>query len=93
MNTMATARFRTGQLLGEGRGRFSSQSGAKTFVMPGDGRGHRQRPWPKLIKFFCYFLFTKSSLPLLFRYPRFGYLKSSAANIGIEPDLARNRRD
>jgi hypothetical protein len=40
------------------------KSGAKTSFMLGHGRLRRQRPWPKLAKFFCYFLFTKSSLLL-----------------------------
>ncbi|WP_331538928.1 hypothetical protein [Acidocella sp.] len=42
------------------------KSGAKTFTMLGHGRRERQRPWPKLTKFFCFFLFTKRSLS--FRY-------------------------
>src|ERR1700733_1237955 len=32
--------------------------------MPGHGQCRRQRPWPSITKFFCYFLFTKSSLAL-----------------------------
>jgi hypothetical protein len=39
------------------------KSGAKIFCMLGHGLCRRQRPWPKLIKFFCFFLFTKRSLP------------------------------
>ena len=32
--------------------------------MLGHGRWRRQRPWPQLTKFFCFFLFTKRSLLL-----------------------------
>jgi hypothetical protein len=40
------------------------KSGAKTFMMLGHGLGQRQRPWPSITKFFCFFLFTKRSLSL-----------------------------
>jgi hypothetical protein len=40
------------------------KSGAKTFDPLDQGRRPRQSPRPKLIKFFCYFLFTKSSASL-----------------------------
>ena len=41
--------------------RFLKKAAPKTFVMPGHGLCQRQRPWLSIIKFFCYFLFTKSS--------------------------------
>jgi hypothetical protein len=39
------------------------KSGAKTFFTLGHGRCRRHYPWPQHKKFFCFFLFTKRSLP------------------------------
>ena len=53
------------------------KSGAKTSVMLGHGRCRRQSPWPSMKKFFCFFLFTKRSLPFPLT-PPCGYLAKSS---------------
>jgi hypothetical protein len=42
--------------------RFLKKAAQKFLAMLGYGRCRRHSPWPSKAKFFCYFLFTKSSL-------------------------------
>ena len=44
--------------------RFLKKAAQKLFLCWVYGQCRRQRPWPSIKKFFCFFLFTKRSLPL-----------------------------
>jgi hypothetical protein len=43
--------------------RFLKKAAQKLLFMLGHGLCRRQSPWPSITKFFCFFLFTKRSLP------------------------------
>jgi hypothetical protein len=48
----------------KGKQPLFEKSGAKTSFMLGHWLCRGQRPCPSIKKFFCFFLFTKRSLPL-----------------------------
>jgi hypothetical protein len=49
---------------GEESSRFLKKAAQKLLFMLGHGRWRRQCLGPSIKKFFCFFLFTKRSLPL-----------------------------